>query len=75
MPRFVLKGWSHSLLMLLWSKYLMRYPKDAKVSTAESSLNRNLRSSGDLSRESLEIVGYYQRMSDLILHLRDPYQI
>ena len=38
-----------ALLMFAWSRYLMKYPRVANVSSALSSLKRNFRSSGDLS--------------------------
>lgn len=41
-----------ALLMLIWSKYLMKYPKEANVMRTMSSLSRKWRSSGDLSSVS-----------------------
>lgn len=41
-----------ALLMLTWSRYLMKYPSEANERSTASSLNRNRLSSGDLSKVS-----------------------
>jgi len=61
-----------ALLIFAWSRYLMKYPRVANVSSALSSLKRNFRSSGDLSARK-EVNRYLQRMTSAYYWKRKPW--